>query len=241
MTVPEVPQREQQPQDRVAQSLLVDTNSSTTVTTAQITSITPILHKGSHTERFVGDLNPEIVIREKLDFANGIQLRDRIGLWVSSSSVQTCEEHISYSESTPAHDAPNHYSPGARSTASLLHRQSKFALKACERLPDSARNHLLPIYFTKLNHILPLVDPDSLLSAHAGDSISVFLERAVCLVAAKDRAAEPYLRPCEEGQVMTSRQFRHMVCDLGFTINGDLVLQTSFGSHGWMGSRFPHV
>ncbi|RAH45969.1 transcription factor domain-containing protein [Aspergillus brunneoviolaceus CBS 621.78] len=202
-----VPQREQQPQDRVAQSLLVDTNSSTTVTTAQITSITPILHKGSHTERVVGDLNPEAVIRERLDFANGIQLRDRIGLWVSSSSVQTCEEHISYSESTPAHDAPSHYSPEARSTASLLHRQSKLALKACERLPDSTRNHLLLIYFTKLNHILPLVDPDFLLSAHAGDSISVFLERAVCLVAAKVRAAEPYLRLCEEGQVMTSRQF----------------------------------
>ncbi|RAH65851.1 transcription factor domain-containing protein [Aspergillus aculeatinus CBS 121060] len=178
-----------------------------TVAVPETTSITPILHKSSHTERFVGDLNPEAVIHEKLDFANGIQLRDRIGLWVSSSSVQTCEEHISHSESTPAHDAPGHHSPGARSTASLLHQQSKPALKACERLPDSTRNHLLPIYFTKLNHMLPLVDPDCLLSAHARDSISVFLERAVCLVAAKDRAAEPYLRLCEEVQVMTSRQF----------------------------------
>ncbi|PYI29406.1 fungal-specific transcription factor [Aspergillus indologenus CBS 114.80] len=220
-TVPEVPQREQQPQENVAQSLL-DTNSSTTVTTARTTSTTPIIHKSSRTERFVGDLNPEAAIREELDFANGIQLRDRIGLWVSSPTVQTCEEHISHSESTRAHDAPSHHGLGSRSVASLLHQQSEFAFKACERLPNSTRNHLLPIYFTKLNHILPLVDPDSLLSPHAGDLISVLLERAVCLVAAKDRAAEPYLRLCEEGQVMTSRQF----CS---EIYGELVVAMNVG------------
>ncbi|RAH77480.1 hypothetical protein BO86DRAFT_451003 [Aspergillus japonicus CBS 114.51] len=207
---------------RFLRQSLLDTNSSTTVTTARTTSTTPIIHKSSRTERFVGDLNPEAAIREKLDFANGIQLRDRIGLWVSSPIVQTREEHISHSESTRAHDAPSHHGLGSQLVASLLHQQSEFAFKTCERLPSSTRNHLLSIYFTKLNHILPLVDPDSLLSPHAGDLISVFLERAVCLVAAKDRAAEPYLRLCEEGQVMTSHQF----CS---EIYGELVVAMNVG------------
>ncbi|KAF7632020.1 fungal-specific transcription factor [Aspergillus flavus] len=167
--------------------------------------ISPDFHR---TERFVGDLNPEAVIRERLDVSCESQLRDRIGLWISSPATYSnaeSRETVADADTT----APGNPSEplGPQSVAKLLHQRYANALKACERLPLSTRDRLIPIYFSRVNHILPLVNKDSFLLAYSEGMTSAFLERAICLVAAKDRTAYPWLRLATSGPVMTPRQF----------------------------------
>ncbi|KAH8434753.1 transcription factor domain-containing protein [Aspergillus melleus] len=142
-----------------------------------------------HTERFVGDLNPEAAIREKLDVTAENQLRDRIGLWINSPATQSNE--------------------GARSQtlASFLQHRCASITRAFERLPLSTQDGLISIYFSKVNHILPLVDKDSFSCAHAAGVASVFLEKAMCLVAAKDSAAISHLRLATNGSLLSPREF----------------------------------
>ncbi|GLA30458.1 fungal-specific transcription factor [Aspergillus phoenicis ATCC 13157] len=160
----------------------------------------------SRTERFVGDLNPEAVIREKLDSANASHLRDRIGLWISSSEVHGHKKHVPNTDHEwTGHRPPN--GPELPSVASALNQQYSSGMDACRRLPPSTRHHLFSIYFSKVNHILPLVDQASSTQANSDSIASVFLERAICLVAAKDRAAGPHLRFSNDGPLISSRVF----------------------------------
>lgn len=80
-------------------------------------------------------------------------------------------------------------------------------MQACDRLPPAAREPLASIYFSKVNHIIPLVDKEAFISALAEDSLSVFLEKAICLVAAKDHDASPHLRLVINGPVLSARVF----------------------------------
>lgn len=168
----------------------------------------------ARTERFVGDLNPEAVIRERLDSSSAKPFRDRIGLWISSSEVQGDDDgsdrshHAQVSGAVEQPSAGGQLSQQAVETfASFMRQQYAAALSSCERLPLTTRDRLLPIYFSRVNHILPLLDKDAFLSAHSDGTASVFLERAVCLVAAKDPEAGPSLRLTTDGPILSSRQF----------------------------------
>ncbi|KAF9887583.1 hypothetical protein FE257_009795 [Aspergillus nanangensis] len=116
----------------------------------------------SRTERFVGDLNPEAMIREKLGVAHENQLRDRIGLWISSpNSTKLSENQEGYPNASTGRPAAR--SPTPESVACVLQQRYSSALKACERIPSSTRDQLISIYFARVNHILPLVDRESFL------------------------------------------------------------------------------
>jgi hypothetical protein len=159
------------------------------------------------TERFVGDLNPEAVIRERLDEA-GNPLRDRIGLWISSpaaqkSKAQKLKGTITGEDSTPISSTLK----GSQAAAASLHERFAAGLQACERLPLATKEPLAAIYFSKVNHIIPILDHDSFLRSQAGGSTSVFLEKAICLTAAKTHGASSYLRLVPNGPVLSSRQF----------------------------------
>lgn len=163
----------------------------------------------------MGDLNPEAVIREKLDGPSAKPLRDRIGLWISSSSAQGDDDGAGHGD-RPRTQLSNTELPSAAGqssrkpieyVASFMQQQYTAALQACEPLPLTTRDQLISIYFARVNHILPLLDNDSFLSAHSNGKASVFLERAMCLVAAKDQAAAPSLRLTIDGPVLSSRQF----------------------------------
>ncbi|GKZ33240.1 hypothetical protein AbraIFM66950_003036 [Aspergillus brasiliensis] len=160
----------------------------------------------SRTERFVGDLNPEAVIREKLDSTNASHLRDRIGLWISSSDVHGHKKHVPNTEHEWTGHRPQN-GPELQTVASVLNQQYLSGMDACGHLPQSTRHPLFSIYFSKVNHILPLVDQASFTQANSDGIASVFLERAICLVAAKDRAAGPHLRFSNDGPLISSRSF----------------------------------
>ncbi|KAL4801405.1 hypothetical protein BDV18DRAFT_84898 [Aspergillus unguis] len=149
----------------------------------------------SQIERFVGDLNPEAAIREKVDAPDGAHLRDRVGLWINKPIRQPCGENgngnshsARISAEIPVHKCET------QSVASTLDRRYLLALSACNRLPRSTFDHLAAIYFSRINHILPVVDHEAFNAGHTERTTSVFLERAICLVAAKDKSAGSHLR-----------------------------------------------
>ncbi|KAL4737387.1 hypothetical protein BDV11DRAFT_216724 [Aspergillus similis] len=153
----------------------------------------------SQVERFVGDLNPEAAIREKVDAPNGVFHRDRVGLWISNHG-----ENSNRSSNATSVGA---IISKAQSVASLLHRRYSSALKACDHLPRSTSEPLVSIYFSRVNHILPLVDHELFAAEYIKGAASVFLERAICLVAAKDKTASPHLRLTAGGALNTARKF----------------------------------
>ncbi|KAL4939641.1 hypothetical protein BDV06DRAFT_33219 [Aspergillus oleicola] len=160
-------------------------------------------------ERFVGDLNPEAAIREELDAPDGPHLRDRVGLWVNAS-FQRDHEGDGEEEANVTSIAAEQLSdcdPESLSMPPILRRRYSSALRACERLPRSTFDNLAAIYLSKVNQILPLVDPNSFVSGSAEAPMSVFLEQAICLVAAKDAVAGSHLRMTANGNLYTARKF----------------------------------
>lgn len=147
------------------------------------------------------------MIREKLDGASGSRFRDRIGLWISSQSSDGHGDDTAFEGNTAGLNLSSTQSRHSHSVASLLQERYASALNACHRLPSSTRDHLVSIYFSRVHPILPLIDKESFLRAYSDGSASVFLERAICLVAAKDQAASSFLRTSINGPLSTCRQF----------------------------------
>ncbi|KAJ5123464.1 transcriptional regulator family: Fungal Specific TF [Penicillium atrosanguineum] len=162
------------------------------------------------TERFVGDLNPEAVIRERLDEPIGNPLRGRIGLWINSPTPENAGSARNKRQTAGSEPLPGglpQSALGGTSIASVLHQRYTSALQACGPLPLVTREPLTVIYFSKVNHIIPLLERDAFLQNQAEGLTSVFLERAICLVAAKDAAASSHLHLTEGGLLQTPRQF----------------------------------
>ncbi|KAJ6092876.1 hypothetical protein N7486_008165 [Penicillium sp. IBT 16267x] len=189
----------------------------------------PALQTIPNTERFVGDLNPEAFIREKLDESTGNRLRDRVGLWISSPSIQDRDHDVHDSRHTADNKDFSALPPlptlDRRAIELLLNQRCSSAIQACGRLPKTTRGPLTAIYFSKINHIIPLLEMDSFVDAQARGSVSIFLERAICLVAAKDPEAIPYLRLVEEGPVIPTRQFCSSIYN-GLTVAMDMELES---------------
>ncbi|PYI31150.1 hypothetical protein BP00DRAFT_457186 [Aspergillus indologenus CBS 114.80] len=154
--------------------------------------------------RFVGEMNPEAEIREKLAVgSNSTLLRDRVGLWIPASGAESVGDPLRKTANdmnnlAPAYLAEAVYTPQV--LESLIRRRYESARQACRPLPSSTRTPLFAIYFAQVNHILPIVDPRIAVS-------SPFQERAICLVAAKSRAAAPHLYLTENAAVVSPRVF----------------------------------
>jgi hypothetical protein len=173
------------------------------------TSDSPASSSVPATERFVGDLNPESLIREKLDEPTGNPQRDRIGLWINSPAAQTAKPRSGQRAQAIGKDSttktPSQTASDSQAVAPL-HRRFAAGIQAYEQLPLATRQPLSAIYFSKVNHILPIVDRE-FLHAQAEGSASVLLEKAICLTAAKTPMASPHLRLVPTGPVLPSRQF----------------------------------
>ncbi|KAJ5121206.1 Uracil-DNA glycosylase [Penicillium bovifimosum] len=160
--------------------------------------------------RFVGDLNPESLIRERLDEPTGNPQRGRIGLWINSPAAHNAKPRSGWRAQAVGKDSttniPSQTARDSQTVALLLHQRFAAGIQACEQLPLAMRLPLSAIYFSKVNHIVPIVDRE-FLDAQAEDSASVFLEKAICLTAAKTPMASPYLRLVPDGPVLPSRQF----------------------------------
>lgn len=158
----------------------------------------------------MGDLNPEAVIREKLEEPTSNPIRDRIGLWIGSSAARDvggARENCQVTSTDALAPLPQRPNLDSQDAAFVLQRRYAAAMQACARLPATTRDSLTTIYFAKVNRIIPLVDKDHFTRSQSEGSSSAFLERAICLVAAKDGAAASHLHLEERGSVMNPRQF----------------------------------
>lgn len=164
----------------------------------------------------MGDLNPEAVIRERLDAPTDSPLRDRIGLWINSSTAVTQNDNVEPDRSQPAGAGaislsvlpqPPTGALGSQTISSILHQRYVSAMQACHELPKSTREKLTTIFIEKIHPLVPVLDIEELKEAQANASASTFLDRAICLVAAKSPAASPDLRLIEDGPILSSRQF----------------------------------
>ncbi|KAJ9357271.1 transcriptional regulator family: Fungal Specific TF [Paecilomyces variotii] len=187
----------------------------------QLDSVAEVMHhRPSHSDistthsalprstRFVGDLNPEAVLLGKLDEASQVR-RNRIGLWVSPSDRQDEERNIPSSVTTASRSLePFARSPLDKGSVFLsLHQRYLAAIESCQPLPASTQEHLVSIYFSKINSILPLLEEDLFLRDCRNANVSVLLVRAMCLVAAKNGAARSHLRLKDTGPCLTPREF----------------------------------
>ncbi|KAJ5992868.1 hypothetical protein N7451_008592 [Penicillium sp. IBT 35674x] len=206
-----------------------DSHTHGLATWERTSSADPALQTIPSTERFVGDLNPEAIIREKLDEPTSNRLRDRVGLWISSQSIQDRDHDVHNSRHSADKKAFSVLPPAPtldrQAIEILLNQRSSSAIQACGQLPKMTREPLTAIYFSKINHTIPLLEMDSFVNAQAQNCASNFLERAICLVAAKDLEALPYLRLVEKGPVVPTRQFCSSIYN-GLTVAMDMELES---------------
>ncbi|KAL3469452.1 hypothetical protein BJX99DRAFT_251973 [Aspergillus californicus] len=140
------------------------------------------------------------LIERFINAPDGTHLRDRVGLWINTPVSQRLEKG--------GVEIPDTFSLQAENF-------SKY-------------NHLLAIYFSTVNRILPLVDHESFNLDRSKGELSVFLERAICLVAAKDKAAVPHLRLATDGPLLTTRKFcfdvyNGLVCAMDVGLKRDRI------------------
>ncbi|PYH42912.1 transcription factor domain-containing protein [Aspergillus saccharolyticus JOP 1030-1] len=157
--------------------------------------------------RFVGEMNPEVVIRERLVVGpSSTSLRDRVGLWIPFSAMENgralLEEAANADYIPSMHQqipqAPDVYT--AQVFEGLVRRRCESALQASKPLPAATRAPLFAIYFSQVHPVLPIIEEDLAVA-------SPFLERAICLVAAKSRAAAPHLYLSESSALSSPRGF----------------------------------
>ncbi|PWY80828.1 hypothetical protein BO94DRAFT_587572 [Aspergillus sclerotioniger CBS 115572] len=176
-------------------------------TSASDTTVSPktprAQDESTRPERFLGAMNPESLIREKLDPATDVNpRRDRIGLWITSPVAERRQRGF---QDGAIPSSP--YPVELQTIADQLRQKHESAMTACMRLPLSTQQHLIPIYLSNVNHILPIVDQEAFHTAQSEGTVSPFLERAICLVAAKDKAAAPYLRLYDNVPVVSPAEF----------------------------------
>ncbi|OQN99978.1 hypothetical protein B0A48_14183 [Cryoendolithus antarcticus] len=142
-------------------------------------------------QRFISDLNPEARFLDRnptdASYPRG-KATDSIGVWVDKDEY---EAYIKLRE--------------ARSAESVT------AVIAVPSAPSASQiSGLVDVYFRKFNPILPLLDEAAFLSAHSAGSVPDVLLFAICLVAAKDKDAEPFLfDPAVAGVAIPPRDFCH--------------------------------
>ncbi|KAK1721432.1 uncharacterized protein BDZ83DRAFT_555222, partial [Colletotrichum acutatum] len=90
-------------------------------------------------------------------------------------------------------------------------------------LPKSTTDSLLSIYNVLLDDLIPVVDGAAIFRDYSNGQASVFLLRAVSLIACKFRQAAPFLRIREDGAIMDQRHFAsELLKGLDASIKADL-------------------
>ncbi|KAK1980693.1 hypothetical protein LZ30DRAFT_118731 [Colletotrichum cereale] len=74
-------------------------------------------------------------------------------------------------------------------------------------LPRSTANMLLPLYNTFLDELIPILNGGTMFRSYSNGHASIYLVRAVCLVACKIKQATPFLRLHENGPILSQADF----------------------------------
>ena len=176
------------------------------------------LDPGQHSDpvRFIGDLDPESVIRDLSTRARGNPRPSRLGVFVQKEEEE--EEHHQRLRNPVSAETTSQATtqslPGAEiyvlSTqfANAHQRQYLQDVGAFRVLPSSTVDVLVVNYFSYIDSILePLIDGDVFLKEFRQGAASNFLINAICLVAAKTPEVALYLQLSEHGPVLQPLAF----------------------------------
>ena len=143
--------------------------------------------------KFLSDMNPEAMLLNRPVPASDSrqkQPNDDIGVWVDRREWDALVKQ--------KNDAANPGSNRLVANSDFHHAQ---------RPHSAVLGPLIDIYFKKVHPVLPLLDEDEFRQDHAGGIVPEPLVHAMCLVAAKDSEAEPYLKLSDAPSTIPARQF----------------------------------
>ncbi|KAH9832812.1 Fungal specific transcription factor domain [Teratosphaeria destructans] len=135
--------------------------------------------------RFVSDLTPQSSLLER---ANPV---GDIGVWVDKREYDAL---VRRKDTAP------------RTNGDSTHIISQ-GVHAGQRPHSAVLGPLIDVYFTKFHPILPLLDENEFRDKQTSGRLPEALAHAVCLVAAKDPAAEPHLRYGSAPSTLAPREF----------------------------------
>lgn len=132
--------------------------------------------------RFVGDLNPAVRFFDEIDSTSETQdiSPSRVRVWVSArrpNSRSSSLESASYTSSLSQHQSSKAANP---TISNIVRTENVLALS--------------DIYFSNVHPIIPLLNEHEYRQSLGAGTVNAALVHAVCLVAAKDTTAGPYLR-----------------------------------------------
>ena len=87
------------------------------------------------------------------------------------------------------------------------HRRYLEEAGAFLQLPQAMTDALLPIYISLLDDLIPVVDGQAVFRDYSNGQSSIYLVRAMCLVACKAKQAAPFLRLGDGGSLLEPLQF----------------------------------
>ncbi|ERT03384.1 uncharacterized protein SPSK_08681 [Sporothrix schenckii 1099-18] len=103
------------------------------------------------------------------------------------------------------------------------HRRYLEDVGALLELPKATADALLSIYVSLLDDLLPIVDGASVFRGHSNGHTSIYLVRAMCLVACKTSQAAPFLRLSDNGPALAPLDFAaRLLTGLDAAIKADL-------------------
>lgn len=106
---------------------------------------------------------------------------------------------------------------------STHHQRYLEAEGAFLELPRTTTDILLPLYVSLLDDLIPIMDGASVFRDHSNGRSSMYLVRAICLVASKTKQAAPFLRLNDDGPVLEPLVFAsNLLSGLDAAIKADL-------------------
>ncbi|KAI9929306.1 hypothetical protein MW887_000773 [Aspergillus wentii] len=154
--------------------------------------------------RFIGDLNPVALFVGDTSsrLLRGRTCQSDVGVWLDrEGDILRNQEDISHGQPS---DGNVHIEPSPR----YRNRQTEPLLP-----PRQSQQALMNIYFQRIHPVLPLINQDDFQAQFRDQTASPQLVQAICLVAAKDHSAAPFLCLANHTNPLPLRKFTKLVYD----------------------------
>lgn len=165
--------------------------------------ISQVSRRDSCTHRFIGDLNPVVLFvgDGSTRLTRGRAHQRDVGVWLDREN-----EFIENGESSYHEEAPS------SSTRYQTSRQKRHPGPSSTLLPSrQTQEVLINIYFRRIHPVLPLVHEEDFQAQFRSGGVSPYLLQAICLVASKERGAEPFLRLRDRTEAMSPCKFSNLL------------------------------
>ncbi|KAH6679016.1 hypothetical protein B0J14DRAFT_289234 [Halenospora varia] len=163
---------------------------------------------GSIATRFVGDLNPEAIFLDHPALnARTTPLRDHVGVWLEKGDWEAVLREKDTAQDLRADNSEdsNNDLSGALPRTPLIRKAGPNILAVSDQAA------LIDVYFSRIHPILPLLSDAEFHEGLRTSNLPDSLLQAVCLVAAKDTKAAPYLRLRPGTVCLKPREFSNAI------------------------------